>query len=114
MVVKVLARPARAALLALAVVAFAASAQAQPAPSANAIALAKEIIIIKASSAGFDSVGPAVIEKVKGLFLQTNPMLQKDLNDVAAKLRTEYTPRFSEPINNAAKTYASKFTEQEL
>ena len=59
----------------------------KPAPSANAIALAKEIIIIKASAAGFDAVGPAVIEKVKSLFLQTNPMLQKDLNEVAAKLR---------------------------
>jgi uncharacterized protein len=114
MVVNVLARPVRMALLALAVAAFAGSAQAQPAPSANAIALAKEIIVIKASAAGFESVGPAVIEKVKGLFMQTNPMLQKDLNEVAAKLRTDYTPRFSEPLNNAAKTYASKFSEQEL
>jgi hypothetical protein len=108
-------RPARAALLALALTASAASAQAQaPAPSANAVALAKEIIVIKGSSAGFDSVGPAVIEKVKSLFLQTSPMLSKDLNEVAVKLRTDYAPRFAEPLNDAAKVYASRFTEQEL
>ena len=108
-------RPARVALLALAVVALTASAQAQvPASSANAIALAKEIIIVKGSSAGFESVGPAVIEKVKSLFLQTSPMLSKDLNEVAAKLRTDYAGRFVEPLNDAAKVYASKFSEQEL
>jgi uncharacterized protein len=115
MIVNLLSRPARAALLALAVITLAASAQAQqPAPSANAIALAKEIIVIKGSSAGFDSVGPAVIEKVKSLFLQTSPMLSKDLNEVAAKLRTDYAARFAEPLNDAAKVYATRFNEQEL
>jgi len=115
MIANFLPRPVRAALLVLAVTVSTVSAQAQvPAPSANAIALAKEIIIVKGSSAGFESVGPAVIEKVKSLFLQTSPMLSKDLNDVAAKLRTDYAGRFVEPLNDAAKVYASRFTEQEL
>jgi hypothetical protein len=114
MIANFLTRPVRAALLAVAVTALAASAQAQPAPSANAIALAKEIIVIKGSALGFDSVGPAVIEKAKLLFLQTNPALSKDLNDVAAKLRADNAARFAEPLNDAAKVYASRFTEQEL
>ena len=107
-------RPARVALLALAVAALTASAQAQQAPSANAIAMAKEIITIKGATDDFQAVGPAVVDKARTLFLQTNPLLSKDLNEVAAKLRTDYAARFAEPLNDAAKTYASKFSEQEL
>jgi uncharacterized protein len=115
MIANLLSRPVRAALVALAVATLAPSAQAQqPAPSANALALAKEIIVLKGSSAGFDSVGPAVIDKVRLLFLQTSPMLSKDLNEVAAKLRTDYAARFAQPLNDAAKVYASRFNEQEL
>jgi uncharacterized protein len=115
MIANFLPPPVRAAFLVLAVTLLTASAQAQvPASSANAIALAKEIIIVKGSSAIFEGVGPAVIEKAKSLFLQTSPMLSKDLNEVAAKLRTDYAGRFAEPLNEAAKVYASRFSEQEL
>src|ERR1700757_4576809 len=38
----------------------------------------------------------------------------KDLNEVAAKLHTEYTSRSAEIVNDVAKLYASRFTEQEL
>ena len=48
------------------------------------------------------------------MFLQTNPMLGKDLNEVAAKLRTEYAARSAEVLTDIAKLYASRFTEQEL
>ena len=41
-------------------------------------------------------------------------MLGKDLNEVAASLRTEYVPRGAELLNEAASIYASRFTEQEL
>jgi uncharacterized protein len=115
MIVSSLARPARTALLAFALAVSATTGHAQtPEPSANAVALAKEIITLKATTAGFDAIGPSVVEKAKAVFLQTNPMLGKDLNEVAAKLRTEYASRFAEPLNTTAKTYASKFTEQEL
>jgi uncharacterized protein len=89
-------------------------AQAPAQPSTVAVALAREIIIAKASSAGFDTIGPGVIEKSKDQFLQLNPSLVKDLNEVAAKLKAEYAPRFSEPVNEAARVYAGRFTEQEL
>ena len=118
MVANLLAKPARAVALGLAfaVLALAAHgpAQAQSPVSANAIALAREIIVAKASTSGFDTVGPSVIERVKSLFLQTNPTLFRDLNEVSAKLRADYAARFAEPVNEAAKIYASRFTEQEL
>ena len=41
-------------------------------------------------------------------------MLSKDLNEVAAKLRTELAPRGSELLDQMAKLYAAAFTEQEL
>jgi hypothetical protein len=41
-------------------------------------------------------------------------MLQKDLNDTAAKLRTDLQPRSAELMNQVATLYASRFTEQEL
>jgi uncharacterized protein len=116
MVARLLAGSVRIALLALAILAPAGEGQAQAPgqPSAIAIALAREIIVAKATSAGFDTVGPSVIEKSKDQFLQLNPSLFKDLNEVAAKLKAEYAPRFGEPMNEAAKAYASRFTEQEL
>jgi uncharacterized protein len=89
-------------------------AQSPAQPSAAAVALAREIIVAKGSSGGFESVGASVIERVKALFQQTSPALGKELNEVAAKLRVDYAARFAEPTNNAAKLYAGKFTEPEL
>jgi hypothetical protein len=40
--------------------------------------------------------------------------LAKDLNEVAAKLRTDLQPRFSELNDEVAKLYATNFTEPEL
>ena len=106
----------RTALIALALVAVAGAGEssAQSPPSAVGIALAKEIIIAKGTSTGFDSIGPSIIERAKSIYLQLNPSLGRDLNEVAAKLKLEYAPRFAEPLNDAAKAYAAKFTEQEL
>jgi hypothetical protein len=102
-----------AVLAALTLVALAPPAQAQQ-PSPNAIALAKEIITLKGSAGGYNGVVPSVIERAKQVFLQTNFNLSKDLNEVAAKLRTDYASRAADPLNDAAKLYASRFTEQEL
>jgi hypothetical protein len=125
MIARTPAKPACACLLALAFILAGqaqvqgqtppqSQAQAPAQPSAAAVALAKEIIVAKASTGGFESVGPSVIERVKALFLQTSPSLVKDLSEVAAKLRADYAARFAEPTNNAARLYASKFSEQEL
>ena len=112
MVANVVGRSACAGLLAL-VLAALSPAQAQQ-PTANALALAKEIIIVKGGNAIYEPVVPQVVEQARGLFLQSNPMLSKDINEVAAKLQAELTPRTAELLNDGARLYAAKFTEQEL
>jgi hypothetical protein len=90
------------------------AADAQQQPSASAIATAKEVITAKGAAALYGPLVSGVIERTKSVFLQTNPMLSKDLNEVAAKLHNEYGGRSAEIINEVAKLYASRFTEQEL
>src|SRR6266540_3905715 len=108
-------RPSWAMMLALGL-AFAlgiGAADAQQ-PSASAIATAKEVITAKGAAALYSPLVSGVIERTKSVFLQTNPMLGKDLNEVATKLHTEYATRSAEIVNDVAKLYASRFTEQEL
>jgi hypothetical protein len=97
--------------LVLAVCVGAAHAQ-QPSPAA--IATAKELITTKGAVALYEPVVPGVIEQAKSVFLQANPTLGKDLNEVALKLRAEYAPRSAEILNEVAKLYATRFTEKEL
>jgi len=55
-----------------------------------------------------------VIEQAKFLFLRQNPNLQKDLDEVAAILRKEFSPRISEINGEITRLYAINFTEQEM
>jgi uncharacterized protein len=79
-----------------------------------ALAAAKELLELKGAAQMFDPVMTGVIEQTKGALLQTNPQLSKDLTDVGKQLGTEFAPRRAEIINEAAKYYAARFTEQEL
>lgn len=83
-------------------------------PTAGAIAAAKEYIVLKGGADFYDFVVPGVIEQARSVFLQANPMLAKDLNEVAAKLRAENAKKSGELLNEVAKMYAARFTEQEL
>jgi uncharacterized protein len=83
-------------------------------PSPAAIATAKELVTVKGAAALYDPLVPGVIEQAKSVFLQANPTLSKELNEVASKLRGEYAPRSVEMLNEVAKLYAARFTEQEL
>lgn len=93
---------------------FAAGVGLAQQPSAAAIALGRELVEAKGANAMFEPILVSVIEQTKGALLQTNPQLAKDLNDVAVQLRTEMAPRRAEIINEAAKYYATAFTEAEL
>jgi len=107
------ARSTGAALLVLAVIGFSSGVQSQE-PKPSAIALAKELIELKGASSMWDPIIPGVIEQAKGVFLQTNPGLSKDLTEVAQQLRTEYGPRRAELFTEVARLYALRFTEPEL
>jgi hypothetical protein len=90
-----------------------APASAQPASPA-AIATAKELVELKGGANMFDPIIAGVVDQAKTLLLRTSPQLSKDLNEVAATLVTEFQPRRAELINEAAKIYAGRFSEQEL
>src|SRR5690606_25505574 len=84
------------------VVAAATTGRAQPAPSPASIEMAQEIVMLKGGDSIFSPLIPGVIEQGKIMFLQQNPALQKDLDDVAGTLRTEYAPRKTELMKEVA------------
>ena len=103
----------RSAMLVLGMMVVAGSAQAQQPPPAT-VALARELIALKGVNAMFDPLVRGVVERSKSVLLRSNPMVSRELNDVAAKLYAEFAPRIAEVRDNVARTYASRFTEQEL
>jgi len=99
--------------LVLAVLVCGPEARAQQ-PTASALNSAREILDLKQANLIYEAVIPQIIEQARNLFLQTNPMLSKDLTEVAAQLRKDLTPRQKELADEMIKAYASRFTEQEL
>jgi uncharacterized protein len=108
-------KPTLAICLALVVALFVTTGatQAQQ-PSPTAVDLARQVILIKGGNNMFDPIIPGVIETAKNNFLPTNPGLSKDLNEVALQLRREFEPKRAEIINEVARAYAERFSEQEL
>ena len=112
-IIQAMQRVARPAAMAIALAGFIPAAHAQQ-PSAASIQVAKQLIAVTGATAVFNPLIAGVVEQAKILFLQQNPALAKDLNEVAAKIRTDLQPRFSEISDEVAKLYAANFTEQEL
>ncbi len=106
-------RVARLAVAAVMLAAFIPAAHAQQ-PSAASIAVAKQLLSTTGATAVFNPLIAGVVEQAKLLFLQQDPGLAKDLNEVAVKLRTDLQPRFSEINDEVARLYATNFSEQEL
>jgi hypothetical protein len=106
----------RARILAIAAVALAVSSPSAFAqqPSAAAIASGKELVAVTGATALFNPLIAGVIEQAKILYLQQNPALSKDLNEIADKMRVDLAPRLSEINDEVAKLYAANFTDQEL
>jgi uncharacterized protein len=115
-VFKALQFAARAAAVVFALVAAipAADAQQNKQPSAASLKIAHELITITGATALFNPLIAGVVEQAKLLYLQQNPALGKDLNEIADKMRKELEPRFSELADEISKLYATHFTEQEL
>ncbi|MGD0025686.1 MAG: DUF2059 domain-containing protein [Xanthobacteraceae bacterium] len=109
-------RYAMVILLALAAIGMArpAIAQAPAQPSPAAILLAKQIIDLKGVKDIFQPLVRGVVVKTKNMFMQTNFMWAKDLNESAVIVEKQYDSRLSEVIDATARIYASHFTEQEL
>jgi hypothetical protein len=83
-------------------------------PSAAAIALAREVIVARGAGGLTEPLVRGVIETVKNSFVPTNPNLTRELNDVATTLHKELDGKSSEVLEQIARAYATRFTEQEL
>jgi hypothetical protein len=83
-------------------------------PSASALAIAKELVTVKGVDKLWQPLIAGVVEQSRRVLLQANPTFGKDLNEIAAALQTEYAPRKAELMNDVARLYATRFTEQEL
>ena len=83
-------------------------------PSAAALSSAKEIVQVSGATALFNPLIAGVVEQAKLLLLQQNPSLNKELTEIANKIRTDLAPRFDEINSEVARLYATHFTEQEL
>jgi hypothetical protein len=106
-------RAIRLAAVAVALAVSSPAAHAQQ-PSAAAMSTAKEIVTVTGATSLFNPLIAGVVEQAKLLYLQQDPSLSKDLNEIAAKLRSDLAPRFEEVANDVARNYATNFTEQEL
>ena len=107
-----------ATLLSIAFIAMPSSGYSEqksaPAPTTTAIALAREIIVLKGSTAMVDPIVSGVIDKIRNMHLQTNPMLSKPLAEVAAQLGKEFAQVTADLQHDVATIYASRFSEAEL
>jgi uncharacterized protein len=83
-------------------------------PTPGAIAAAREVILLRGAGGMVDPLVRGVIESVKNSFVPTNPNLTRELDEVAAILHKELDSKSSEVIDQMAKAYAARFTEQEL
>lgn len=111
--IQAIKRASRLAAFAVALVALGPAAHSQQ-PSAVAMATAKELIASTGATSVFNPLIAGVVEQAKLMYLQQNPALAKDLNEITAKMRTDLAPRFAELSDEMARLYATNFTEQEL
>src|SRR5579859_6806914 len=111
---KITARAILAAVVVLAMSLVCGVASAQQQPSAGALAAARQLLQVKGAFTVYEGAVVGTVENVKAQLLQANISYQKDLNDVAAKLRQDMAGRDAEIGNEMVRQYATDFTEQEL
>jgi len=112
-VVEAVKNGARVTALAMMLIAAGPAAHGQQ-PSGAAMATARELITITGALTLFNPLIAGVVEQAKVLFLQQDPSLTKDLNEIAAQLRTDLQPRFRELTDEVSRLYATSFSDQEL
>ena len=111
MIVRSAARALGAAIVCLVLTA---GAQAQQRPSQTAVTLAEKVLELKNGLSAFDPAIDGVIIHHRGILLQINPNLTKDVDATVQVVRTDVAARRKELHHEIALGYASVFTEQDL
>ncbi|MCF8477001.1 MAG: DUF2059 domain-containing protein [Pseudolabrys sp.] len=106
-------RVSRLAIIAATMILSAPAAYAQN-QSPAALLTAAQIVKVTGAANLFNPLVAGVVEQAKNLFLQQDPGLGGDLNEVAAKMRADLEPRLSELTGEVARIYATHFSEEEL
>jgi len=117
MMVRFIAHTVGAAAIACLALSQAAQAQQKPPSAGVTLAtqlLATELLELKGGIGAYDPAIDGVVIHHKGVLLQINPNLAKDINDVEQMMRKEGAARREELHKEIALGYASAFTEQEL
>lgn len=106
-------RSLRSAVVAASLV-LSAPALAQQQPSPAALKTAGEIVKVTGGLELFAPIVPGVVEQSRQFFVQQNPMITNDVNEVAAQIRKDYEARVSEVHTKVTEIYAANLSEQEL
>lgn len=82
--------------------------------SAAAVSLAHQLLEIKKGKTLYEGSSAGIIDGMKAELFRANLTSQKDLNEVAEKLKEEFRGRENEIGNAMDLIYANSFTEDEL
>jgi uncharacterized protein len=85
-------------------------------PTAQAVALVHDLITARdpLHTNAYGQTISRVIERAKNTFLQVNPSLNRELEEVAAILRREMDSKRSELFDLRVRAYTTRLSEQEL
>jgi hypothetical protein len=90
------------------------SAQQGSQPSPAAVALAMQLLELKGGIGAFDPAIEGVVVHHRGVFLQINPNLTRDIDATVQAMRVDAAARRQELHEEIARGYASVYSEQDL
>ena len=91
-----------------------AAAQPSAQPSPAAVALAIQLLELKGGIGAFDPAIEGVVVHHRGVFLQINPNLTRDIDATVQIVRGDAAARRQELHEEIARGYASVYSEQDL
>jgi hypothetical protein len=90
------------------------AAQQAQQPSPAAVALAVQLLELKGGLGAFDPAIEGVVVHHRGIFLQINPNLTRDIDATVQAMRVDAAVRRQELHEEIARGYASVYSEQDL
>ncbi len=90
------------------------AAPAKAEPTAAQIAIGRDIVIGSGISRSFAVVVPQYLDQIGTRLTQTRPDLIKDLNVVMEQIKPEFDKRVDTLIDQAARSYAQRMSEDQL